>query len=74
MIYTPDGIADQEITGINQYEVVLGQWRVDREHFLPLQRPVGNRGSRNAKEIQTEFMEYFNSPNGAVPWHWRAIF
>ena len=71
--YTPEGMLDSEILMPDYYEFISGSWRAENSHLLPLARHRGNRCSWNANQIQAEFMEYFNSAEGSVPWQWHAI-
>lgn len=65
-LYTPVGSLDYEVNG----ELVKGTWRnevIDISSLIPLQNQP-RRPSLKAKEIRTEFMEYFQSECGKVPW------
>ena len=70
--YTPEGTVDVENMIGDQHTVVLGDWRRDVPELVGLHSQRGNRCTKNAKMIQEEYMNYFNS-DGAVPWQWRAL-
>ena len=50
---------------------VNGEWREivkDDSGLIPLSRNCSNNYSGDAKVVQDIFCNYFNSPEGAVPW------
>ena len=47
---------------------VAGEWRNELHHMPDIRLLGSNRHSRDAREVRNEFMEYFNSPLGAVSW------
>ena len=62
--YCPNGFIDRDIQR-------NGEWRKivkDDSGLIPLSRNCSNNYSRDAKVVQDKFCNYFNSPEGAVPW------
>ena len=64
--YCPFNYVDQE-TGNG---IKAGQWRQTVEHggMLPVGQSGLNNYSKNAKETQDLFKNFFNSDQGSVPW------
>ena len=71
--YCPDRFVDYETTvGLQE-----GGWRrevVDYQGLAPLQQQLGsNNFTRNAKVVRELFRDYFNSPQGQVPWQYQMV-
>ena len=72
--YIPAGFVDSEDISGN---IAPGDWRheVDNEGAgLRIVRQIGgNRYFYDAGIARENFMEYFNSPEGEVPWQWQHV-
>ena len=70
--YCPPGFADQE----SSTGVISGDWRQEAQGYTGL-APIGLLGSNNytrtAKKVREDFMNYFNSVDGAVDWQWDYV-
>ena len=64
---------DIEEIAADANKVIPGRWRSEPDPFLPLQQNCNNRCTRDSKAIQEEFVQYFNSLQGAVPWQWATV-
>ena len=66
-LYCPPGYIDREDRHGN---LVCGDWRqADTSTGLrAINRVSSNRFSKSAGEVRVELTNYFNSPDGAVPW------
>ena len=72
--YIPAGFVDSDDIRGN---IVPGDWRHDvatEGAGLRILRQIGgNRYSYDAGFARENFMEYFNSPEGEVPWQWQHV-
>ena len=72
-VYTPNGIFDAKIIDENSHQLGQGSWRNTEVQLCSLQRDRGQRCTQSARNVQHEFLEYFNSPEGSVPWQWKPV-
>ena len=68
--YTPPFSFDRE--DLESGEIHLGDWRFSSE-LENLNISGRNTYTKTAKEVQDGFSEYFNSPEGSVPWQEKFI-
>ena len=72
--YIPAGFVDSEDISGN---IVPGDWRheVDNEGagLRTVRQTGGNRYPYDAGIARENFMEYYNSPEGEVPWQWQDV-
>ena len=72
--YIPAGFVDSEDIRGN---IVPGDWRhevaIEGAGLRILRQIGGNRYSYDAGFARENFMEYFNSPEGEVPWQWQHV-
>lgn len=53
-----------------------GQWRAEvasDNNCINIRNCCTNTYSRDAKNVRHSFKEYFNSPQGEVPWQWNVV-
>ena len=71
--YCPPNFVDRETPD----GILRGGWRHDvheYEGLAPLNRQVGsNNYSRDAKKVRERFRDFFNSPQGQVPWQYQMV-
>ena len=72
-LYCPSGHVDSFTSnGLRQ-----GQWReeiMDYEGLTPIRVQFGsNNYSQDAKGVREAFRDYFNSPEGRVPWQYQMV-
>ena len=72
--YVPSGFVDSEDGSGN---IIPGDWRTvvsdDQGGMLGLNRNVGNRYKFEAGKARNDFKNYFNSPEGEVPWQLKHV-
>ena len=62
--YCPNGFIDQDVQRNEEWREIVK----DDSRLIPLSRNCSNNYSGDAKVVQDIFCNYFNSPEGAVPW------
>lgn len=71
--YATDNVFDRED---GNGEIVPGSWRIEGlpdNNLLSLPQQGSNNYCNTAKEIRDEFRDYFNSPDGEVPWQYKCM-
>ncbi|XP_046145946.1 uncharacterized protein LOC123989267 [Osmia bicornis bicornis] len=66
--YSPPGTFDRD--NLENDTILAGSWRAEmenRNNFIDLQH-IARRAHNQAHEIRKEFMQYFMTPIGSVPW------
>lgn len=70
--YCPPGFIDQD----NSDGVRSGDWRKEVQGYTglaPMGLAMSNNYTRTAKDVREDFMDYFNSPDGAVSWQYDYV-
>ena len=69
-LYCPKTLVDNEGNG----EMVPGEWRNEENIGLQNSSTLGsNNYTRDAKNVRDAYRDYFNSPEGAVPWQMNMV-
>ncbi|XP_049769174.1 uncharacterized protein LOC126106822 [Schistocerca cancellata] len=65
-----------DVEDVQNGEVIGASWRNEEQgthNLIPIQTGQCNRNSHDTRAIREEFMNYFVSPLGEVPWQYRYI-
>ena len=62
--YCLNGFIDKDVQCYGEWQEIVK----DNSGLIPLSRTCSNNYSGDAKVVQDMFYNYFNSPEGGVPW------